>query len=287
MQVPAFKLKDFVEDHIVDDITRNPESANMLTEDFEKLRRERELLRILHPDGDEKVVLPANIRRLVWNAQKLYDLDLSSPTDLHPCIVIEQVEDLLKKLIVVKGADDLTKDAQENATIHMRSLVRSALSPKNVMMRHRLTKESFKWVLGEIESRFTQALGQPGEMCGALAAQSLGEPATQMTLNTFHFAGVASKNVTLGVPRLKEIINVSKSPKTPSLLVFLTGACRDTNEEAKKVLDRLEHVTLKQVTQSSQIYYDPDPQVVMIPYIYIYIYIPPRGLGFANVGTQS
>jgi len=46
---------------------------------------------------------------------------------------------------------------------------------------------------------------QPGEMVGALAAQSLGEPATQMTLNTFHFAGVSSKNVTLGVPRLKVI----------------------------------------------------------------------------------
>lgn len=43
-------------------------------------------------------------------------------------------------------------------------------------------------------------------MVGALAAQSLGEPATQMTLNTFHFAGVSSKNVTLGVPRLKVIL---------------------------------------------------------------------------------
>lgn len=58
-------------------------------------------------------------------------------------------------------------------------------------------------------------------MVGALAAQSLGEPATQMTLNTFHYAGVSAKNVTLGVPRLKEIINVSKKPKTPSLTVYL------------------------------------------------------------------
>lgn len=58
-------------------------------------------------------------------------------------------------------------------------------------------------------------------MVGALAAQSLGEPATQMTLNTFHYAGVSAKNVTLGVPRLKEIINVSKKPKTPSLTIFL------------------------------------------------------------------
>ena len=46
----------------------------------------------------------------------------------------------------------------------------------------------------------------PGEVCGIVAAQSIGEPATQMTLNTFHFAGVSEKNVTLGVPRLEEII---------------------------------------------------------------------------------
>ena len=72
---------------------------------------------------------------------------------------------------------------------------------------------------------------QPGENVGALAAQSLGEPATQMTLNTFHYAGVSAKNVTLGVPRLKEIINVSKRPKTPSLTIFLHGqAARDAEK---------------------------------------------------------
>ena len=70
-------------------------------------------------------------------------------------------------------------------------------------------------------------------MCGALAAQSLGEPATQMTLNTFHYAGVSAKNVTLGVPRLKEIINISKKPKTPSLTVFLTGKAAKDAEKAK------------------------------------------------------
>lgn len=82
---------------------------------------------------------------------------------------------------------------------------------------------------------------------GALAAQSLGEPATQMTLNTFHFAGVSSKNVTLGVPRLKEIINISKKPKAPSLTVFLIGASARDAEKAKNVLCRLEHTTLRKV----------------------------------------
>jgi len=60
-------------------------------------------------------------------------------------------------------------------------------------------------------------LVNPGEMVGSIGAQSMGEPATQMTLNTFHLAGVGTKNVTLGVPRLKEVINVASTIKTPSL----------------------------------------------------------------------
>ena len=68
-----------------------------------------------------------------------------------------------------------------------------------------------------------QATAFPGEMIGTVAAQSIGEPTTQMTLNTFHFAGVSAKNVTLGVPRLTEIINIAKNIKTPSLTVFLLG----------------------------------------------------------------
>lgn len=62
------------------------------------------------------------------------------------------------------------------------------------------------------------SLCQPGEAVGVLAAQSVGEPSTQMTLNTFHFAGRGEMNVTLGIPRLREILMVaSKCIKTPSM----------------------------------------------------------------------
>ena len=104
----------------------------------------------------------------------------------------------------------------------------------------------------------------PGEMVGALAAQSLGEPATQMTLNTFHYAGVSAKNVTLGVPRLKEIINVSKKPKTPSLTIFLLGQSARDAEKCKDVLVSLEHTTLRKVTANTAIYYDPEPMNTVI-----------------------
>lgn len=75
----------------------------------------------------------------------------------------------------------------------------------------------------------------PGEMIGSIAANSLGEPATQMTLNTFHFAGVSSKNVTLGVPRLKEVINVAKNIKTPMMQIFLLPDHRKLQSSIMKV----------------------------------------------------
>ena len=141
------------------------------------------------------------------------------------------VEELSKKLVVVKGTDHLSVKAQHNATLLFSILLRSTFCSKRMAEEHKLSLEAFEWVLGEIETRFQQAQVQPGEMIGALAAQSLGEPATQMTLNTFHYAGVSAKNVTLGVPRLKEIINVSKRPKTPSLTIFLLGqAARDAEK---------------------------------------------------------
>ena len=64
----------------------------------------------------------------------------------------------------------------------------------------------------------------PGEMVGTIAAQSVGEPTTQMTLNTFHNAGNSAKNVTLGVPRFEELINASSKMKTPVLTVFSKDA---------------------------------------------------------------
>lgn len=128
------------------------------------------------------------------------------------------------------------------------------------MLEGNLNKVAFDWVLGEIESRFAKAAVNPGEMVGVLAAQSIGEPATQMTLNTFHFAGVSSKNVTLGVPRLKEILNVAKNIKTPSLIVYQVPENRFNKDSAKSLRSAVEHTTLRSVTDCTEIWYDPDPR---------------------------
>lgn len=72
-----------------------------------------------------------------------------------------------------------------------------------------------------------------------------------MTLNTFHYAGVSAKNVTLGVPRLTEIINIAKNIKTPSLSVYLMGDARKDKIAAKEVQCQLEFTKLKNIVHVS------------------------------------
>ncbi|CAM2110663.1 unnamed protein product [Caretta caretta] len=257
-------LRRTLQEEMVKDILSNAHIQNELEREFEKMREDREVLRVIFPTGDSKVVLPCNLLRMIWNAQKIFHINARLPSDLHPIKVVEGVKELSKKLVIVNGDDPLSRQAQENATLLFNIHLRSTLCSRRMVEEFRLSGEAFDWLLGEIESKFNQAIAHPGEMVGALAAQSLGEPATQMTLNTFHYAGVSAKNVTLGVPRLKELINISKKPKTPSLTVFLLGQSARDAERAKDILCRLEHTTLRKVTANTAIYYDPNPQSTVV-----------------------
>ncbi len=188
----------FTED-VVRELLGNPSSLSELEQEWERLSADRRTLRTIFPTGDSKVVLPCNLNRMIWNAQKIFHVNLRGQTDLSPLKVIEGVEDLVKRLTIVPGEDRLSVQANQNATLLFRALLRGTLCTKKITEQDRLSSEAFDWLIGEIETRFQQSQVQPGEMVGALAAQSLGEPATQMTLNTFHYAGVSAKNVTLGL----------------------------------------------------------------------------------------
>ncbi|KAL4221062.1 DNA-directed RNA polymerase II subunit RPB1 [Mactra antiquata] len=260
------QLKKSLTEETSRELLSDAHALSEIEQEWEQLKEDRDSLRQIFPSGDSKIVLPCNLQRMIWNAHKMFKIDKRKPTALHPLKVIEDVKQLCGRLTVVPGEDRLSIQANENATILMKALIRSTFCSKRVIEEFRLSEEAFDWLIGEIETKFQHAQVHPGEMVGALAAQSLVEPATQKTLNTSHYvyAGVSAKNVTLGVPRLKEIINISKKPKTPSLTVFLTGQASRDSEKAKDVLCRLEHTTLHKVTVKTAIYYDPDPQNTVI-----------------------
>ena len=238
-----------------------------LDEEYARLVEDRKLLRgFVFPrvPTTQPHYLPVNLHRILQNAIQIFHIDRRKPSDLEPAYIVDAVHELGKRLIVVRGDDHLSQEAQANATLNFRMHLRATLATRHVLEKHHLTREAFDWVIGEIESKFHQSVAHPGEMCGTLAAQSIGEPATQMTLNTFHYAGVSSKNVTLGVPRLKEIINVATNIKTPSLTVYLDSEISRSSALAKNVQQELAYTSLRTVTAAVEIWYDPDPSSTII-----------------------
>lgn len=239
----------------------------LLDEEYRQLGEDQRVLQTeVMKGGEPGCNLPVNLKRLIGNAQRRYKCNPQrrGPTDLDPRHVVHSVRMLCAKLRVVEGSDRLSEEAQLNATLLFMCLLRSTLASKRVLSEYRLNQEAFDSVVKQIEARFMAAMAAPGEVVGTVAAQSIGEPTTQMTLNTFHFAGVSAKNVTLGVPRLTEIINIAKNIKTPSLTVHLLGEAARDKESAKAVQCSLEYTTLRRVTKTTEIYYDPDPRTTVI-----------------------
>jgi DNA-directed RNA polymerase II subunit RPB1 len=238
-----------------------------LDEEYARLVEDRRLLReFVFPrvSTNQPHYLPVNLHRIIQNAVQIFHIDRRKPSDLDPAYIVDAVHDLGKRLVVVRGDDPLSREGQENATLNFRMHLRATFASRRVLEKYHLTREAFDWVIGEVEAKFNQSVAHPGEMCGTLAAQSIGEPATQMTLNTFHYAGVSSKNVTLGVPRLKEIINVATNIKTPSLTVYLEPEISRSSSLAKNVQQELVYTSLRTVTAAVEIWYDPDPSSTII-----------------------
>ncbi|XP_049850665.1 uncharacterized protein LOC126323716 [Schistocerca gregaria] len=246
-----------LEDDKLELLRTDTETIAILDEEWKQIRYDREVLRHLFPTGHDTWPLPINLVRLIITAQQMVEDREKRPSDLDPKEIVERVRHLCASLHVVPGMDEYAEEIRENATTLFAIHLRSTLGSKRVLQSYRLNRFAFNWLIGEIRRRFNQCLVHPGEMVGVVAAQSIGEPATQMTLNTFHFAGYSGKNITLGVPRLRELINVAANPKTPGMTVYLPQDLdRDSVNSAVQLI---EYVVLRDIVKKTQIWYDPDP----------------------------
>jgi DNA-directed RNA polymerase II subunit RPB1 len=120
----------------------------------------------------------------------------------------------------------------------------------------------FDELLRDIRYKYMNARVHPGEMVGTLAAQSIGEPTTQLTLNTFHSAGTVKANATQGVPRIIELLSVSRNPKNPGNVVYLTPDVAKSQNSVSSVKRDIQKTTLRDITLSVRIYHDPHPGTV-------------------------
>jgi DNA-directed RNA polymerase II subunit RPB1 len=184
--------------------------------------------------GTKYYMLPVPVRRIVDNAKKLFGF---------PSRLCKQ-DEIYKKIKKLNEKID-------NKMIKI--LIRSELNSKK-LIKLSLNADELGIITQGVLDAYEIAKVQTGESVGAVAAQSLGEPATQMTLNTFHFAGISSKNVTLGIPRLEECINVAKKIKTP-----ISNIKSDNLED---VLKKLKHITISDILITFKITDTPDDSEV-------------------------
>ncbi len=131
-------------------------------------------------------------------------------------------------------------------------LTKAKLSHKGVDQAINLTLENYK-----------RALVEPGEAVGIVAAQSIGEPGTQMTLRTFHYAGVREQNVTLGLPRLIEIVDARRTPSTPIMTIYLDKEHRKSKEKATEIARDIITTTLGDIAETEP-YLDPEREAAVV-----------------------
>lgn len=107
-----------------------------------------------------------------------------------------------------------------------------------------ITAEQFKRIVEMVSNEYQKSRIEPCEAVGVVAAQSIGEPGTQMTMRTFHYAGVAEINVTLGLPRLIEIMDARREPSTPTMAVYLLDDWAFDRDRAREVSWQIEAAPL-------------------------------------------
>ena len=241
------------------------------TKHFEEMLNDKEFLIKYVFGGEKKKIInyPIPFERIINNAHKrLQSIGIKAfKTNLTPDYVLNAIEKIKKDLCI-------KSNTQGTKFFHI--LLRIYLNPKKLIFHYHFTKEIFDWIIEQINEYFKQAIAQPGEMVGIVAAQTIGELGTQMTLDSFHVSGTAAAvKATSGVPRLKEILSATKKTKTPTLIIYMKqdvasivnpdmdddGEITDsridiTKNHAMNIKNSIEITKLSDILEYSEIYWD-------------------------------
>ena len=237
---------------------QRPDTNQKCKKYIEKMIKAREQIveSVFKNKSENAVKMPVAFQNIIANIQGQLNLNSNSVVDITPLEAFQLIEEYFNKLKELKYCQP---------TELFEIVYYFYLTPKDLLVNKRFHRKALVMLLETIILKYKQAIVHPGEMVGVIAGQSTGEPTTQLTLNTFHLAGVASKsNVTRGVPRIEEILRLTKNPKNPSLTVFLKPIDETERDRATQYANMLEHTKLIDVTKSVQICFDPNDRATTI-----------------------
>ena len=135
---------------------------------------------------------------------------------------------------------------------------------KSNLSKGELTRKGVDQAIALTQENYKRALVEPGEAVGIVAAQSIGEPGTQMTLRTFHYAGVREQNVTLGLPRLIEIVDARRMPSTPIMSIYLDKEHRANKNKATEVAREVISTNMEDITKAVYVDHELGEVVVQL-----------------------
>jgi DNA-directed RNA polymerase II subunit RPB1 len=142
-----------------------------------------------------------------------------------------------------------------------RAFFTASLASKRLVHQYKINALQLTALIHDIKRYWRKAGCHPGECVGAVAAQSVGEPATQLTLNTFHHAGVSAKNATLGIPRLTELVNCSHRPKTPNMVVYFKSPMNTNLHYILDIQNKFAPIPLSRLVDSTSFnFFETAPQ---------------------------
>ena len=212
-------------------------------------------------------MLPVNLNRIIDNAKN--SSDSSDKSQLSPAYILDKINWILDnhntQLQTIRPSDLDNPKSVKNmdsqvAKTSLRAALYDCLSPKRVIFEYKIGKLQFDAMVEEIIDSYNKNMAEPSEMVGIIAAQSAGEPTTQMTLKSFHTAGISAiSTTTQGVPRIKELLSLTRNLKTPQMIVYLTKEYMETREMANKIASYMTYTTLGDLRNKLQVIYDPDP----------------------------
>ena len=206
--------------------------------------------------NESKVFYPVAFKYIINNIQHQCNLSGNSLVDISPLETFKLLESTINKLNQLHYCK--TNDM-------FMALFMYYMSPKQLLYIKRFNRSALTLLLDTIVLQYKKSIVAPGEMVGMIAAQSIGEPTTQMTLNTFHFAGVASKsNVTRGVPRIEEILSLTENIKNPSLTVELRKEDRTDRQKAMSIMYMIENTKFGDLIKNIQLCFDPKEDQTLV-----------------------
>ena len=243
----------------IKDLTKfNNNFYNTMKDFRDSLRKIQRISSLNYRVIEETYKIPVNLNRLTNDFMN----DKKSKINLSPDYILEKLNGLIdninnKLIIYTNDNSTLFKNDEVGFKYVFKIALYEYLAPVKCIYEYNLSKEDFDRLINEIENSYIKSIVEPGEMVGIIAAQSVGEPTSQMNLDSKHAAGKggSGSGKLTGVPRITELLGYSKNIKTPQMTIYFDKEIQEDRQKANRINSFLKHLNIIELIDSAEIFY--------------------------------